>query len=158
MPAQPQTKLPISVILGRKTVSRGVWSVPSWRAVAVVSGDNLASADASGTLIREADDEQHFLWGGLELPLFRDSAHSYWSNLVGNEPALFVICHEGEEGDQVPVQVTADQDEASATIEAGDAVYPVPIPPEVYVRLERFVVEHYKPTPPRKRKRKNWSP
>lgn len=157
MSATPQLSLPVAVILGRKIVSRGAWSVPSWRAVAVVAGENLASSDAQGSLIKDVDGEEHLLWSGLRLDLFRDSAHSYWSNLVGTEPALFVVCHDREDGSLMPIRVTADQDEAGAATEANSAVYRVPIPPEVYVQLERFVVEHYKPAPPRKRKRKNWS-
>ncbi len=157
MPVPPQLSLSVSVILGRKTISRGAWSVPSWRAVAVVAGENLASAGAQGALIKDVEGEEHFLWGGFKLDLFRDVAQNYWSNLVGSDPALLVICDDREEGGLIPVKVTADQDEGSAAIEANDAVYRVPIPPEVYVQLERFVVEHYKPAPPRKRKRKNWS-
>ncbi len=157
MSASPQLSLPVAVILGKKTVSRGAWSVPSWRAVSVVAGENLASAGAQGSLIKDVEGEEHFLWSDLRLDLFRDSAHSYWSNLVGSAPALFVICHEREDGGLMPILVTADQDEAGAATEANSAVYRVPIPPEVYLQLERFVVEHYKPAPPRKRKRKNWS-
>jgi len=157
MTAQAQVSLPVSVILAKKLISRGAWSVPSWRAIAVVAGDSLASADANGSLVREMDDEQHYLWGGLSLELFRDSAHSYWSNLVGNEPSLFVMCHEHEGGDVQPVSVTADAEDASAAIEGSDPVFAVSIPPEIYLQLERFVVEHHKPTPPRKRKRKTWS-
>jgi hypothetical protein len=158
MPASPHLSLPVAVILGRKTVSRGAWSVPSWRAVSVLAGENLVSAGAQGALIMDVEGEEHFLWSGLRLELFRDGAHSYWSNLVGQQPSLFVICHDHEDTGLRPMLVTADQDQASAAIEASGAVYRVPIPPEVYVQLERFVVEHYKPTPPRKRRRKNWSP
>ncbi|MGB5623383.1 MAG: DUF3305 domain-containing protein [Gammaproteobacteria bacterium] len=157
MKTRAKVSLPVSVILARKMVSRGAWSVPSYRAVGVVAGDSLASIDAKGSLVREMDDERHYLWGGLKLELFRDSAGSYWTNLVGDEPALYVICHEREGGDLEPVLVTADPDEASATIEGSDPVFAASIPPEIYLGIEQFVVEHYKPTPPRKRKRKNWS-
>ncbi|MGD8976690.1 MAG: hypothetical protein PVG91_03735, partial [Gammaproteobacteria bacterium] len=62
MPATPQLSLPVAVILGKKTVSRGAWSVPSWRAVAVLAGENLASAGAQGSLIKDVEGEQQLLW------------------------------------------------------------------------------------------------
>ena len=34
---------------------------------------------------------------------------------------------------------------------------PVPIPPEIYQYLEKFVVSHFVPQERKKRKRKNWS-
>ena len=157
MSTQALVSLPVSVILSRKTVSRGALSIPSWSAVAVLAGESLASDGARGTMVRDDGDEKHFLWTGLSLEFFRDSAQSYWSNLVGQRPALYVICHEQEDGDLFPASVTADHDEAGATIEGSDPVFTVPIPPEIYLRLEEFVVEHHMPKPPRKRKRKNWT-
>jgi len=152
-----QVSLPVSVILSRKMVTRGALSVPSWGAVAVLAGENLESGSARGSLVREDGKEQHFLWTGLTLEFFRDSAQSYWSNLVGQRPALYVICHEQDDGGLIPVLVTADHDEAGAAIEGSDVVFTVPIPPEIYLRLEGFVVEHHMPKPPHKRKRKNWA-
>ncbi len=157
MSTRAQISLPVSVILSRKMVTRGALSMPSWSAVAVLAGESLASGNARGSLVRDDDDEQHFLWTGLILELFRDSAPSYWSNLVGQRPALYVICHEQDDGGLVPASVTADHDEAGATIEGSDPVFTVPIPPEIYLHLERFVVEHHMPKPPRKRRRKNYT-
>ena len=41
-------------------------------------------------------------------------------------------------------------------MEADDKVFVAPIPPGIYQTIEHFIVEHYVPDEPRKRKRKNW--
>ena len=45
MTASPRVSLPVAVIMGRRMVSRGRWSVPSWRVVGVVAGKNLPGGD-----------------------------------------------------------------------------------------------------------------
>jgi len=147
----------VAVIMGRKMVARGGWRVPSWRVVGVVSGDGLPGREAAGTPVHGSDAEEQFLWGGLRLELFRDAAGSYWTNLTGTQPSLFVLCCEDEQGALVPKLVTADHDEAGSGVEVGDRVFATPIPPEVYQHLEAFVVAHHTPQEKHKRKRANWS-
>lgn len=147
----------VAVIMQRRLVTRGNWSVPSWSAVAVVAGENLAAGNDKCVPVRTDGNDQQFLWGGLTLSLFRDCAEAYRYNLVGETPSLFVICHQTLDGDLEPSGVTADHDEAAVGIEGDDQVFAVPIPPEIYQRIEQFVVAHYVPRVRRKRKRKNWS-
>jgi hypothetical protein len=147
----------VAVIMQRSQVTQGQWSVPSWRAVSVVAGEHLVGKGAGQTPIYETDGEAQFLWSGFALELYRDQAEDYWYNLTGDSPSLFVICHESPEGDLTPFRVTADQDSASGCLESDDQVFAVSIPPEIYQRLEQFVVAHYVPREPKKRKRKNWS-
>jgi hypothetical protein len=97
-----------------------------------------------------------FIWPGFTLRLYKASAESYWYNLVGRTPSLFVVCRENADGGLEPCMVTADHDEAGAHMEADDTVFSAPMPPEIHQRLERYVMAHYKPTPPRKRRRENW--
>jgi hypothetical protein len=148
----------VAVIMQRTQVRRGRWSVPSWRAVSVVAGDHLVGKGAGQTPIYEDDDDAQFLWSGFSLDLYRDQAEEYWYNLTGDSPSLFVICHESPNGELTPFRVAADQDAASGCLESDDQAFAVPIPPEIYRRLERFVVENYVPKKPKKRRRKNWSP
>jgi len=143
--------------MARKTVTGKGWQVPSWRVVGVVSGAELAGREARGMSIRSGGGEEHFLWGGLYLELFRDAAESYWANLTGSQPSLFVLCTEEDQGRLVPKAVTADQDEACSGVEVSDRVFSAPIPPEVYQHLEAFVVAHHVPQEKRKRKRSEWS-
>lgn len=157
----PRVSLPVAVVMACRTVSGRGWQVPSWRLVGVVAGADLA-ADAGaprGVPIRAGTDEQevHVLWGGLRLDLFRDAAASYWANLTGSHPSLFVLCDEDEQGRLVPKAVTADQDEAGSGVEVSDRVYAAPIPPEIYQHLERFVVMHHAPEEKRRRNRADWT-
>jgi len=147
----------VAVIMQRSQVQQGRWSVPSWRALSVVAGDHLVGKGAGQTPIYEDDTDAQFLWSGFSLELYRDQAEEYWYNLTGESPSLFVICHESPDGDLTPFRVTADQDSASGCLESDDQVFAVPIPPEIYQHLEKFIVAHYVPSERKVRKRKNWS-
>jgi hypothetical protein len=153
----PRLSLPVAVVMARRTVTGKRWQVPSWRVAGVVAGASVSDSAARGTPIRSDGDEEQFLWGGFHVDLFHDAAASYWANLTGTQPSLFVLCYEDEGGRLVPKMVTADQDEASSGVEVSDRVYSAPIPPEIYLHLEAFVVAHHAPEEKRKRKRTNWS-
>jgi hypothetical protein len=153
----PRASLPLAVIMARRMVDRGRWRVPSWRVAGVVAGAAVADGSVRGTTIRTDGDEEQLLWGGLRLDLYRDAASSYWANLTGTQPSLFVLCSDDGSGTLVPNMVTADQDEASSAVEVDERVFSSPIPPEVYQYLEAFVVEHHVPEEKHKRKRSDWS-
>jgi hypothetical protein len=53
--------------------------------------------------------------------------------------------------------VSASFDEAHAYLEAEGDAEAVPMPPEIYQWVERFVLKHYVPERKVKRKRRNWS-
>ena len=59
--------------------------------------------------------------------------------------------------EQIPFLVTANYDEIIGYQEVDDQVFSLPIPPEIYQWLERYVVNNYIPPQPRKRKRVKWS-
>lgn len=149
--------IPVAVVMERREVAQGRWRVPAWAAVSTLSAEHLAGGVEHGTLMRDGESAQQYLWSGLRLDLFRDSAESYWYNLTGENASLYVICHESPDGDLEPALVTADHDEAVAGLEGDDKVFATPIPPDIYQAIERFVVENYKPEAPRKRKRKSWN-
>jgi hypothetical protein len=52
--------------------------------------------------------------------------------------------------------VTASYGEAASYSEVDENVYAVPIPPEIYLWIEAYVLEHYVPEKRRKRKRDDW--
>jgi hypothetical protein len=157
MTAGPRVSLPVTVVMASHTVAGKGWRVPSWRVVGVVSGAGLPGREDEPTPVRSDDAEEQVLWGGLRLELYRDAAESYWVNLTGRQPSLFVLCTEDESGRVVPKLVTADQNEACSGVEGDDRVFAAPIPPEVYQHIEAFVVEHHVPQEKRKRKRTDWS-
>ena len=147
------TEIPVSIIMQRENARHGRWSYARWSVLGIVAGDVTSSEVIKRTLIHCDDDRQEYIWRGFTLELFKDGAESYWYNLVSENPSLFVVCREEEEGGMTPVLVTANHDEANAYLEADDMVYSVPIPPEVYQWLERFVVQNYVPEEKKKRKR-----
>lgn len=148
--------IPIAVVMRRRMIEHGRWRVPSWDVLSVLPAEHLASRGASREPVREGDDEAQYLWSGFALELYRDGAESYWYNLTGDNPALYVLCHETPEGDMEPFLVTADHDQGTAGVEADDKVFIAPIPQDIYQEIERFIVEHYVPAERKKRKRKNW--
>ncbi len=152
-------RYPVAVIMQRRTVQRGPWSVPSWSAVSVVTGKRVTGKPPGRQRIREgdADGNEQFLWTGLSLTLYRDLAEEYWYNLTSGSPSLFVICHESPEAELQPFRVTADHDSSSVCLESDDQVFAVPIPAEIYRHVEKFVVNNFVPRERTKRKRRNWS-
>lgn len=143
-------------MMRRKLISRSGWSMPSWEALGVVSAGPGEARDRSCTLVHEADGEQHFLYSGFELKLYRDLAETYWWNLTAERPSLFVLCLKDEGEELLPNMVTADHELAQGAVEKNGAAFAVPIPPEIHEVLERVVMEHYRPEPPRKRKQHRW--
>ena len=83
MSAAPRLSLPVAVIMGRRMVARSGWRVPSWRVVGVVAGDSLPGPESNALPVHQDEDEEHFLWGGMRLDLYRDATEAYWSNLMG---------------------------------------------------------------------------
>jgi hypothetical protein len=152
------TRFPVSVIMKRRQIERGAWSMPQWDVVGVVAGAAVAGAEIKKTVIRSDGEGEQYLWTGFSVDLFKDSAESYWYNLVAKTPSLFVICRPDEDygNDLVPYAVSANYDEAGAHMEADDTVFSAPMPPEVYRWLEAYVMENYSPQAPYKRKRKHW--
>jgi Protein of unknown function (DUF3305) len=148
---------PVSVIMESREARQGPWTFPQWRVVGVVAGANAGQAESRYRIIHSADGQAQYLWPGYAVKLYKDSAESYWYNLVGAHPSLFVICREDEETGLAPLTVSANYDEANACLETDGTVLTAPIPPEIYQWLERYVVENYTPQEPKKRKRVNWT-
>lgn len=147
--------IPVAVVLEKKIVRGKGWSVSEWNVVGVLGGEHSGSEVSEPVLVRDEGDQ--YLWGGYRLNLYLDSCESYWHNLTGALPSLFVICTETENGGMQPLVVTADGLEASASTEGDDKVFRAPIPPDIYLRIEKFVVENYVPREYKKRKRRNWT-
>lgn len=171
MSAQSPIRLSLSVtvLLERRMISRSFWSMPSWYLHTVAVGDNVAVSDqltSSATPAGSTDQGQLFAWHGHKVTLYKDACERYWHALIGDSPLIYVVCR--DDADDVdstdpllaavtPVIVTIDYDEATACAETDALVLSRPIPPELYRYMEAFVLQHYKPAPFKKRKRRNWS-
>jgi hypothetical protein len=149
--------IPVAVVMERREVVQGPWRVTDWMAVAILPGEHLARQGARKVPMRTGGGDDQYLWSGIMLNLYRDSAESYWYNLTGENASLYVVCHESPDGELEPALVTANHDEAVAGQEVDCRVFSTPIPPGIYQAIERFVLDYYVPEAPRKRKRKNWS-
>lgn len=157
MAVTPLASFPVAILMERKVIHRGGWSLPNWDAIGVVAGEQFADERRSRTLVHEAEDAQRFMYRGFQLQLFRDAVETYWFNLTGERPSLFVLCNKEAGEELVPVNVTADHEVAQATVENNGAAFAVAIPPAIHAELERVVLEHYRPESPRKRKQHKWA-
>ncbi|MEZ5594544.1 MAG: DUF3305 domain-containing protein [Gammaproteobacteria bacterium] len=151
----------VAVILTRQP-SRSRWVSHVWKARGVVMGTQEGLAQAAGQRVRsDPDGSEDYLWSGIPLHLYKDQVESYYHNLLAPQPALYVVLRtqqaDGPQpGAPYPVLVSASYDEANAFVESDDDAQPVAMPSEIYPWVERFVLEHYAPERPVKRKRKNW--
>jgi Protein of unknown function (DUF3305) len=156
-PVQPDVRFPLSAVMECTRSKRGPWRLPVWRLIGFVAGQAVTGERPQRLPVHNDGGRSQWLWTGLNLALFRDSAESYWYNLVGRRPSLFLVCREEATGELTPFTVTANYDEAGAHMEADDQVFSAPVPPELHLQLETFVMQHYRPQPPVKRKRVNWT-
>jgi hypothetical protein len=157
MRIQGLVELPVAAVLLRREISRSGWTRVHWEGVAVLEGERFAAGLARRELLHSGPEGDQYLWDGLRLELYRDAAETYWFNLTGAKPSLFIICSEEEGGELLPVSVTADHDQSTSAVEADYKVFSVPIPAAVLAQIEEFVMTHFKPEVRRKRKREDWS-
>ena len=151
-----ETEFPVSVIMERREKKRGQWPYTEWKATGVLLGGELRKSHLEKSLLHEDEECQRYLWTNFVIELFKDEAESYWNNLVAAKPSLFVVCRDDEETEELePFLVTANYDEIIGYLEVEDQVFSLPIPPEIYQWLERYVVNNYIPPERRKRKRTN---
>lgn len=144
---------PVAILMQRRG-SDNPWIDEVWEALGIVAGEAVSG---TGQLpIRESADASHYLLTGFRLKLFVDECESYYHNLMTPHPRCYVVAREDAEGVPIPFLVSLSFDEAHAYLEAGELIYAVDIPPEVYCWCEAFVLSHYVPQRKYKRKLSNW--
>ena len=157
--APSQLTFTVSVVMERRVISRNGWSLPQWQLSGVMSEQSAEHPAATNSIrqrIRQSDASEHYLWSGFCFSLYKDSAEQYWHGLIGDQPALYVVCREDEDSELAPALVTLDYDEAGAYVEADDKVFSHPIPADIYKAMELFVLDNYAPKEKKARKRKTW--
>jgi hypothetical protein len=152
----PLARHPVRVLMRRSERPNTRWRSPHWEVIAVLP-DPEPPVNRQRRLVHRAQGQHDFEWAGIDVPLYRDAAESYWYNLVGREPSLFVICRPGDDLELEPFAVSANYDEAGAYMEADERVFSAPLPAALATELEQFVMAHYKPTEPKKRRRRDWA-
>ena len=83
------------------------------------------------------------------MALYLDDIEGYHFNLEGESPWIFVIGEyadvEDESGEIVPLLVTLSYDEAASYMETDSLVFNLPIPGEIQLWVERYVLDDYRP-------------
>ena len=148
MPDAPADHFDVSALL-LKQLSKHRWAKYSWRLLGIVPGlsDNeIEVAQQQGEIITLSR---------LRLQLYRQFCESYYVNLTAEKTKVYLVCRDQGEA-LTPVLLTVDFDEAASYMEAGEKVLDAPLPDVLCVWLERFVLAHYQPQQPKKRRRKRW--
>ncbi|OGI61426.1 MAG: hypothetical protein A2W18_03410 [Candidatus Muproteobacteria bacterium RBG_16_60_9] len=147
-------RIALSVITAREPVANNRWIDERWRVVGVVAVQADAPRNIQRTLLRYGPDGEQYLWTGFTLYLRPNEADSYYYNIIGQNPSLYIYCHNDDNGEPCPRSITAEYIDAMAHSETGNATFSVPMPPEVYRAIEQYVLAHFVPEKP-KMKRKH---
>jgi hypothetical protein len=151
----PMNEIPLSVITAREPVQDNPWISERWRVLGVVAGANGGAGPIERLLLRSGPEGEQYLWTGFVLRLRPVEVESYYYNLIGDNPSVYIYCAcEDAAGEPSPRQLTIDYIDAMANSESGNSSFAVPMPPDVYRRVEQFVLDHYVPEEP-KMKRKH---
>lgn len=141
--------LALSVLISSAPASMGRWQYEK----AEIRGIAPDLAERGGEVERtEKDGSRIALWRGLVLHLRKESAESYWANVSGDSPRLFVACRR-EDGEVRPVFATASGEEAAGAGETDDEIFSAPMPGWMLSKVEAFVMAHYRPRPKHVRRR-----
>lgn len=132
-----------------------------WRVGGVVVGQRFASDEIRSLRMRSGPGGDIYMWQGYQLRLHLANVAAYALNVNSPTPEVFVVARHDTEGLR-PLLVTVSLDEAQ-NLDATDlrgadeTVHQVPMPPEVFRWLERFVLEHYVPRTRKKKRGKRRS-
>ncbi len=144
----PSAHFPVTAVLLRKP-SQHRWLKTSWQLLGFMPGldeTRLQQAASEGELVYLTE---------LQFQLYKQHCDAYYHNLMSGQPKGYLIC--SEEGDNLaPMLATVDFDEAASFMETDEVVFDAPLADAMCVWLEHFVVTHYQPTAPKKRRRRKW--
>lgn len=135
-----------------KQKSKHPWGEDIWSLRGVIPG-------LSSTELSQLESEgEIYVWPDLSLTLFPLHGDSYYHNLMSEQPKIYLVCNQSnEEGvPPKPLLMTVDSDEAASYMETDEQVLSAHLSVELCQWLERFVLIHYQPEEPKKRRRKQW--
>lgn len=139
------------------------WADEVWdaRGIVVSSVDSDNVKKEVKVIEQDNSEIKQLIYSGMKIRLFLDECESYYHNMMSPEPGCFIVARaedeDGEETDMpIPVLATLSFDEAHSYLEGDDIVYAVPIPAELYVWAEAYVLENYVAEKRVKRKRVDW--
>ena len=119
-----------------------------------------ASKGFERTTLQDDGHLSQYSWRGYDVALYLNDIESYHFNLEGESLWIFVIGEyadaEDEAGEIVPLLVTLSYDEAASYMEIDSLVSDLPIPGEIQLWGERYVLDDYRPVEKKKPKRLRW--
>jgi hypothetical protein len=140
----------MAVLMRREAVQGPMarWQSHRW-VLADVLPQEAGFGDAPRCL-RQTDDEELWLYPGLQLALFTDDAEGYWLNQTSPTPCFFVMwrLQEQELGQApraVPQALSLSYHDAGRWLDAQETVDNVPAPAEVVAVLKSFTDAFYEP-------------
>ena len=147
---------PVAVLVEYQVVHDNRWIDGRWVVTGVVAAEPHTDADMHCKLVHSNDAGKQYLWKGLSIELHKDDAESFYCNLMSDNPGVFVICDEEQDGPLQPSIVTLSYSEATTYMETDQRVERVEMPAELYRWLEQYVLANYVPEKKKKRKRVDW--
>lgn len=135
-----------------KQTSKHPWGDDIWSLAGVIPGlspTELTQLETQGVV---------YVWPDLNLELFPLHGDSYYHNLMSKQPKIYLVCNQSDE-DALPLKpllITVNYDEAASYMETDEQVLSAHLSVELCQWLERFVLTHYQPEEPKKRRRKQW--
>jgi len=132
-----------------KQASSHPWGSDIWTLLGLIPGlsqDELTQAQDKGDL--------HYL-AELKLQLYPLHCDAYYQNLMSGSPKVYLVSPQTDAVPQ-PFLITVDYDEAASYMETGEQIFNADLPEELCEWLELFVLQHYQPEKPKKRRRKKW--
>lgn len=146
--AQSTTISVTAVMLQQK--SQHAWGSDNWSLLELLPEASEPKREQSGI-----DGTLHYVTD-LVLELHPLHCDTYYHNLMSGKPQVYVVSQEDSDQMPVPILITVDYDEAAAYMETGEQVLNADLPEKLCQWLEQFVLTHYQPEEPKKRRRKQW--
>ena len=155
--ALPET-MSVGVVVERREADNQ-WLDHTWQVISIIPG--AAEIDRWNEIGRGPDWVQ-FHAATLPLELFRRETEGYKYNLSLEQPSVFVVLRDDEDGeghDAVPFLATVCPYEAQDYMDSSEeTVHSVPMPETVAAWIAEFVESHHVDEPFKKRKRKAFDP
>lgn len=147
-PESGSTRYPVAVVM-EKTALKNRWVSEKWETKGVVH-DSSPRGSPSRVIVERAELSQ-YLYPGYEIRLQRHEAEGYYLNITSPQPKVFVLWRMHAEGAR-PELLSVSYNEGTRWADSGEQVDGVALPSELLEWIAAFVMQHYEPEPP-KRKR-----
>ena len=139
---EPHVSIPVGVVAERRR-GPSPWTEVQWSPASVLTG---IPDTPSWTRLADDGERATFYAGATEIELHRTETGNYRTNLMTDEPVLWVVLELTNVGPSCRLAiVTADpaEAEAVAALGNGEIVETVPMPPAIEVAIAAFVAEHH---------------